>query len=65
MQVKPKMRVAVIGAGVSGLVAAYTLAKAGVDVVLYEKEDHLGGHAWTVRVDGTDVDLGFMVFNGV
>ncbi|CAN6486172.1 unnamed protein product [Victoria cruziana] len=59
------MRVAVIGAGVSGLVAAYTLAKAGVDVVLYEKEDHLGGHAWTVRVDGTDVDLGFMVFNGV
>ncbi|XP_049936795.1 uncharacterized protein LOC116265647 isoform X4 [Nymphaea colorata] len=59
------MRVAVIGAGVSGLVAAYTLAKAGVHVVLYEKEDYLGGHAWTVHVNGVDVDLGFMVFNGV
>ncbi|KAF3782892.1 Tuberculostearic acid methyltransferase [Nymphaea thermarum] len=60
------MRIAVIGGGVSGLVSAYTLAKAGVHVVLlYEKEDHLGGHARTVHVNGVDVDLGFMVFNGV
>ncbi|KAF3786030.1 15-cis-phytoene desaturase [Nymphaea thermarum] len=60
-----KMRIAVIGGGVSGLVSAYTLAKAGVHVLLYEKEDHLGGHARTVHVNGADVDLGFMVFNGV
>ncbi|KAM7488473.1 hypothetical protein LguiB_025957 [Lonicera macranthoides] len=60
-----KMRVAVVGAGISGLVAAYTLAKGGVEVVLYEKEDYLGGHAKTVTVDGVDVDLGFMVFNRV
>lgn len=59
------MRVAVIGAGVSGLVAAHVLAKEGVDVVLYEKEDYLGGHAKTVTVDGVDLDLGFMVFNRV
>ncbi|ONK79558.1 uncharacterized protein A4U43_C01F7600 [Asparagus officinalis] len=59
------MRVAVVGAGISGLVAAYELADAGVNVVLYEEEDHLGGHAKTVAVDGVDVDLGFMVFNRV
>lgn len=59
------MRVAVIGAGVSGLIAAYELAKNNVNVVLYEKEDYLGGHAKTVTVDGVDVDLGFMVFNRV
>ena len=33
-------RVAVIGGGISGLGAAYELAKAGVNVVLYEKEDY-------------------------
>ncbi|KAF8401963.1 hypothetical protein HHK36_012914 [Tetracentron sinense] len=60
-----KMRVAVIGSGISGLVSAYVLVKAGVDVVLYEKEDCLGGHARTVTFDGVDLDLGFMVFNRV
>lgn len=59
------MRVAVVGAGISGLVSAYVLAKAGVEVVLYEKEDYLGGHARTVTFDGVDLDLGFMVFNRV
>ena len=58
-------RVAVIGGGISGLGAAYELAKAGVNVVLYEKEDHLGGHANIVNVDGLDLDLSFMVFNRV
>ncbi|GAB4843086.1 hypothetical protein Ancab_013065 [Ancistrocladus abbreviatus] len=58
-------KVAVIGAGISGLAAAYELAKAGLKVVLYEKEDYLGGHAKTVTVEGVDLDLGFMVFNRV
>ena len=31
-----------VGAGISGLVSAYVLAKAGVNVVLYGKEDCLG-----------------------
>ncbi|KAH9681803.1 Amino oxidase domain-containing protein [Citrus sinensis] len=59
------MRVAVIGGGMSGLVSAYVLAKAGVEVVLYEKEDSLGGHAKTVTIDGVDLDIGFMLFNHV
>uniref|UniRef100_A0A803MTT4 Cyclopropane-fatty-acyl-phospholipid synthase n=1 Tax=Chenopodium quinoa TaxID=63459 RepID=A0A803MTT4_CHEQI len=57
--------IAVIGGGISGLGAAYELANAGVKVVLYEKEDYLGGHAKTVNVDCIFLDLGFMVFNRV
>ncbi|OIT30117.1 hypothetical protein A4A49_14539 [Nicotiana attenuata] len=59
------MKVAVVGAGISGLVSAYELAKSGVKVVVYEKEDYLGGHAKTVTVDGVHLDLGFMAFNRV
>ncbi|KAK4405919.1 Tuberculostearic acid methyltransferase UfaA1 [Sesamum angolense] len=61
----PRKRVAVVGGGVSGLAAAYILAKDGAEVVVYEKDDTLGGHAKTVVVDGTSLDLGFMVFNRV
>ncbi|MED6131611.1 hypothetical protein PIB30_011210 [Stylosanthes scabra] len=57
------MRVAVVGGGISGLVSAYVLNKEGVKVVLYEKQDHLGGHAKTVNVEGLDLDLAFMLFN--
>nr|KAJ0202119.1 hypothetical protein LSAT_V11C600323370 [Lactuca sativa] len=60
-----KRRVAVVGAGISGLVSAYVASTAGVEVVLYEKEEYLGGHAKTVTIDGVDLDLGFMVFNRV
>lgn len=62
------MRVAVVGAGVSGLAAAHELARSGDALVtVYEKEDYLGGHARTVAVDdgAVHLDLGFMVFNRV
>ena len=60
------MKVAVVGSGVSGLAAAWTLMKAGCHVTLYEADDHVGGHAWTVEVEpGLSVDVGFMVFNRV
>lgn len=59
------MRVGVIGGGISGLVSTNLLAKNGVEVVLYKKEDDLGGHAKTVTFDGVDLDLGFMAFNTV
>ncbi|PSS35629.1 Tuberculostearic acid methyltransferase [Actinidia chinensis var. chinensis] len=60
-----KMRAAVVGGGISGLVAASVLVKGGAEVVVYEKEEYLGGHARTVTFDGIDLDLGFMVFNRV
>lgn len=67
---KTTVRVAVIGGGVAGLAAAWHLHTsrsddddAVYDVELFERESRLGGHAHTVKVDGVDVDVGFMVFN--
>lgn len=61
-------RVAVVGGGVAGLVAAHELSKAGWDVTLLEKERRVGGHTHTVEVAdgpdaGTPVDTGFIVCN--
>ena len=64
-----RQRMAVIGAGVSGMVAAHYLAKKH-DVVLYEAQDRLGGHVNTVDIGsdfgpdaGLPVDTGFIVYN--
>jgi uncharacterized protein len=63
------MKVAVIGAGISGLACAYRLAqaKAGIEVTLFEAGSYFGGHTNTVDVtlEGIThgVDTGFLVFN--
>ena len=61
------MRVAVVGTGVSGNVAAYLLKASNHDVIVYEKENRLGGHAHTISVTSGNrnfaVDTGFIVFN--
>src|SRR5262245_35194986 len=44
------MRVAVLGAGVCGLVAAYRLSEAGHTVEVYERWPGLGGQAATIDV---------------
>ncbi|TVQ63756.1 MAG: FAD-dependent oxidoreductase [Phycisphaerales bacterium] len=60
------MRIAIVGAGVSGLTCAYLLRE-GHEVTLFEREVRLGGHTNTLRVrhEGRDVDVdtGFIVFN--
>ncbi|MDE1145820.1 MAG: FAD-dependent oxidoreductase [Azospirillaceae bacterium] len=48
-------RVAVLGAGISGLVTAYELERAGFDVVVLEARDRVGGRTWSVR-DGTRIE---------
>ncbi len=61
-----RQRIAVIGAGVSGLSCAWALSRHH-DVVLYEAESRLGGHANTrsIHAGGRDiaVDTGFIVYN--
>lgn len=39
-------RVAIVGAGTAGLHAAWMLERAGIDFVVYEAADYLGGHAY-------------------
>ena len=59
-------RIAVIGAGVSGLACAWLLSQKH-EVTLYEAEHSLGGHTNTldVTIDGLThpVDTGFLVYN--
>jgi predicted NAD/FAD-binding protein len=62
-----RRRIAVVGAGVSGLTAAYLLQR-DADVTLYEAEPRLGGHAHTHDLPGAGgrtigVDTGFIVHN--
>lgn len=41
--------VVILGAGISGLVAAYELRQAGWNVTVLEARDRIGGRVWTVR----------------
>ncbi|MGH3456690.1 protoporphyrinogen oxidase [Aeromicrobium sp.] len=52
------MRVAVVGGGVAGLAAAYALGKAGLDVVVLEGSDRIGGKLRLAEVDGVTLDVG-------
>ena len=67
-----KKRIAIVGAGISGLGCAYALRQhSEFEVTLYEAGNHIGGHSNTVdltcSVNGKEithgVDTGFLVFN--
>jgi len=51
-------RVIIVGAGWAGLTAANALRNAGVDHVVLEGRDRIGGRAHTVDLDGVPIDLG-------
>ncbi len=59
-------RIAVIGAGISGMAAAYLLSEKH-EVSLFEKEDRLGGHTHTHTIETScgplPIDTGFIVHN--
>ncbi|GLK66385.1 flavin monoamine oxidase family protein [Hansschlegelia plantiphila] len=56
---KSDIEVAVIGAGAAGIGAARRLHDAGVDVLLIEARDRIGGRSWTVSDPiGGGLDLG-------
>jgi monoamine oxidase len=50
--------VIVVGAGVAGLTAASDLAANGLDVVVLEARDRIGGRTHTVSLGDAEVDLG-------
>ena len=58
---KDKNTVYIIGAGVSGLVAAYELEKAGFNPIVIEQTSEVGGRVKTVIENGHPFDLGFQV----
>lgn len=50
-------RVAIVGAGMSGLLAAHRLAQAGIDYVVFEKNDDVGGTWLENSYPGCRVDV--------
>lgn len=50
------MKIAVVGAGISGLTAAFRLQQRGHQVIVYEAADRPGGKIHSARVDGFIVE---------
>lgn len=58
------MKVIVVGAGLSGLAAAYKLQQAGCEVTVLEAGDRPGGRCATFRRDGFLIDTGPEIIAG-
>ncbi|XP_043647463.1 possible lysine-specific histone demethylase 1 isoform X2 [Drosophila teissieri] len=58
-------KVIVIGAGISGLAVAHQLQQFGMDVIVLEARDRVGGRIATFRKNSYIADLGAMVVTGV
>jgi len=55
---KSSTEVLIVGAGAAGIAAARKLSDAGVDCLLVEARERLGGRAFTAHADGYPLDLG-------
>ncbi len=58
---KKSYNITIIGAGISGLIAAQVLENHGFASTVYEAEDHVGGRIKTAVIDGYQLDRGFQV----
>lgn len=58
---KDKETIYIIGAGVSGLIAAYELEQEGFHPIIIEQTDEVGGRVKTIHEKGYALDLGFQV----
>src|SRR5918995_161299 len=56
------MRVIVVGAGLAGLTCAKVLSERGVEVVVFETSDGVGGRVRTDEREGFLLDRGFQVY---
>ena len=57
------MKIAIIGAGISGLAMAKELSKNDITIDIFEKSRGKGGRAGTKRVDNLNFDLGAQYLN--
>jgi len=62
---KEKYDVVIIGAGIGGLVCGCYLAKAGLKVLIVEKNDKPGGYCSSFERDGYRFDAGAHYFGGI
>lgn len=53
--------VVIVGAGMAGLACAHRLQEGGVDAILFEAEEQVGGRVRTDEVDGFLLDRGFQI----
>ncbi len=58
---KQEVKIAIVGAGVSGLIAAQVLESRGYSPIIYEASDRAGGRVKTDVVKGYQLDHGFQV----
>ena len=62
------MRIAIVGSGIAGLVAAHHLHR-DHELTIYEAQSHIGGHTLTSSIEwegrSYEVDAGFVVYNEV
>ena len=56
------MNIAIVGAGLAGLTAAFELRNSGHTVDVYEGNDRIGGKLYTVAFDGGPTDMGAEAF---
>lgn len=56
-----QIKVGIVGAGLTGLIAAKELSRKGIAVTVYEILDVPGGRMRTENVDGWNLDVGFQV----
>lgn len=65
------LRIAIVGSGVSGLAALWSLRDTEHEVHLYESQGYFGGHTQTVEWQNlhgkgtTNVDIAFTLFNKI
>jgi len=62
--VTPRVQALVVGGGISGLVCAYALRKAGLDAHLFEASPRPGGVIQSIARDGFLLELGPQSFSG-
>ena len=60
----PEPRAIVVGAGISGLTAAWRLQQRGVETTVLEAEPHVGGKMHSIERDGYRINTGAGIYSG-